>query len=129
MKLKDYINTFSIIKRAKETNSSLKPKEFNFSKVNQDVRESWNNYKNEISNDLLRNMPIDRLNDVETGMPINILKQHGLNTVAQCQNKSKEYFERFPGIGEVKSRRIVVATDALKRAVFDELDIVSNTNS
>ena len=129
MKLKDYINIFGIVRRATETNNSLKTKEFDFGKVNKDLKQAWTNYRNVITNDLLKNMPIERLGDVETGMPVNILQQYGLKTISDCQNKSVEYFERFPGIGEVKSRRIVIATDALQRAVFDELDIKIIENS
>ncbi len=120
--LKEYIQIFKIISKSEEKVKSLKAMELDFKNTDEGVKKAWFDYKQIVGYELLSKMPIKHLNDVETGMPIETLINNGLNYVGDCSYKSQEYFEQFSGIGNVKSRRIVVAVEALMRATFDELD-------
>lgn len=120
--IRGYIDTFKITKQAKEQIKHLESKEINADGLDRDINRAWDEYKKVVGNDLLNKIPIERLNDVEVGMPINALKNSGIKYIGDCSNKSAEYFERLPGIGSVGSQKIVAATTALTKATFDELN-------
>ena len=127
--LREYIDAFKTTNKASQKIISLEAMEIDFIEIDEEVKTAWLNYKEVVGNELLNNMPIERLNDVETGMPIKVLQSYGLNFIGDCSDRSEQYFERFSGIGEVKSKKIVDAVDSLRLAVFDEIDFKIKENS
>lgn len=128
---REFIDTIKISRKASKAIKLLKYMDFDSDKIDGDIKKTWYSYREIVGNNLLNKMSIERLNDVEGGMPIRTLEKNGLNFIGDCNNKSEQYFERFPGIGKVKSERIVSAVNSLKSSVFDELDfkIIKNSKS
>lgn len=86
--LREYIDTFKITKKASRKVKALKGMEFDQLEINAQVQKAWSNYKQVVGNELLNKMPIERLSDVEAGMPIQILQNYGLNSAGDCLHKS-----------------------------------------
>jgi superfamily II DNA or RNA helicase len=83
----------------------------------------YNNLKEETVQSILKNIPIDRLNDAGQGLRLGIIRKAGITNVAELLKFSQHQLEAIQGVGEVTARQAKAAVVHLERAARENVRI------
>src|SRR5699024_4585626 len=86
---------------------------------NQAIKNLWKQLKIQEGDKTLKTMPMDTISTLEKGMPINLLVNHGFQTIYDIKDERPADLMAINGIGEKGAYSIYDAVSKIKESVYE----------
>src|SRR5699024_7556662 len=86
---------------------------------NRAIKNLWKQLKIKEGDRTLKTMPMDTISTLEKGMPINLLVNHGFQTIYDIKDEQPEDLMSINGIGEKGAYSIFDAVSKIKESVYE----------
>lgn len=89
--------------------------------INKEVIRLYDDIEKEGIDDALRNISIEKLNDIGKGFRLNVFKDVGINNFLELSKKTRSQLTQIKGVGELTAQQVKAAVKSIETSVRESV--------
>lgn len=81
----------------------------------------YDDIENEGIEDTLRNIPIEKLNDVGKGFRLSVFREAGIKNFLELSKKTQNQLTKIRGVGDITAKQVMAAAESIERSVRENI--------